>query len=115
MSTAPSCASPATVTAGWVRVLLGSITEEVLRKSPRPVLVVGPRIEASALASGRQVVACVDGSPYSEQASLSRPEWSATFGVPRWLVHVAAPTGLVATGDVSEFGHLKRLAEHSGT
>ena len=77
---------------GLGAALLGSITEEVLRKSPRPVLVVGPRFEPRPWRQDGMVVACVDGSPYSEQALPVAAEWSATFGSQLWLVHVAAPT-----------------------
>jgi nucleotide-binding universal stress UspA family protein len=99
---------------GLGAVLLGSITEEVLRKSPRPVLVVGPRFEPRPWREDGTVVACVDGSPYSEQALPVAAEWSATFGSQLWLVHVATPTDLVAPGDVNEFGYLKHLAGHFG-
>jgi nucleotide-binding universal stress UspA family protein len=96
--------------------LLGSVTEEVIGKSPRPVLVVGPRFEPRPWRHDGMIVASVDGSLCSEQAVPLAAEWSATFGVPLWLVEVAAPyrgpTAEVATsGDVSEFGYLKRLAE----
>jgi nucleotide-binding universal stress UspA family protein len=98
--------------------LLGSITEEVIRKSPRPVLVVGPRFEPRPWRQDGMIVASVDGSVCSEQAVPLAAEWSATLGVPLWLVQVAAPNrdptpDLATRGDVSEFGYLKQLAERS--
>jgi nucleotide-binding universal stress UspA family protein len=64
------------------------------------------------------IVVSVDGSLCSEQAVPLAAEWSATFGVPLWLVQVAAPnTGpppdAATSGDVSEFGYLRQLAERS--
>ena len=70
--------------------LLGSTTEDVLRESPRPVLVVGPRYERRAWRDDEMLVACVDGSAFSEQA-IAAAEWSAVFGLPMWLVQVRAP------------------------
>lgn len=103
---------------GFGAALLGSITDEVLRNSPRPVLVVGPRFEPRPWRENGMVVACVDGSPFSEQALPAAAKWSATFGSPLWLVQVVAPhrtpADLVARGDVNECAYLKHLAEHFG-
>ena len=93
---------------GLGAALLGSITEEVLRKSPRPVLVVGPKFESRPWRQDGMIVASVDGSPFSEQAIPVAAEWSATFGSQLWLVQVAAPhmrpdADVVAGGDVNEF------------
>ena len=93
---------------GLGTALLGSITEEVLRKSPRPVLVVGPKFEARPWRQDGQIVASVDGSPFSEQAIPVAAEWSATFDLPLWLVQVAAPhvgpdPGVGGLGDVNEY------------
>ena len=103
---------------GLGTALLGSITEEVLRKSPRPVLVVGPKFEARPWRQDGRIVASVDGSPFSEQAIPVAAEWSATFDVPLWLVQVAAPhvgpdPGVGSRGDVNETAYLKHLAKHS--
>ena len=62
------------------------------------------------------VVACVDGSPFSEQALPVATEWSAMFGLRLWLVQIRAPgTRLpdVDCGDYSETAYLRHLAEHS--
>jgi nucleotide-binding universal stress UspA family protein len=105
---------------GLGAALLGSITGEVLRRSLRPVLVVGPRFEPRPWTPDGMIVASVDGSPFSEHALPAAVEWSATLGVPLWLVQVAAPRkgptpDNVARGDVSEFAYVKHLAERLGT
>jgi nucleotide-binding universal stress UspA family protein len=103
---------------GLGAALLGSTTEEVLRKSPRPVLVVGPEYEVRPWRQDGMVVACVDGSPFSEQALPVAAEWSATFDVELWMIQVAAPRrgpapGGVSCDDVSETAYLHHLAQHS--
>jgi nucleotide-binding universal stress UspA family protein len=104
---------------GLGAALLGSITEEVLRKSQRPVLVVGPKFEARPWRSDGMIVASVDGSAFSEQATPVAEEWSAIVGSQLWLVQVAAPFAgsmpdVVIGGDVSEFAYLKHLSERAG-
>ena len=104
---------------GLGAALLGSITEEVLRKSPRPVLVVGPKFEARPWRPDGRIVASVDGSAFSEQAIPVAEEWSATLGSQLWLVQVAAPffgpmPDVVVGGDVNEFAYLKHLSERAG-
>ena len=104
---------------GLGAALLGSITEEVLRKSPRPVLVVGPKFEAQPWRPDGRIVASVDGSAFSEQAVPVAEEWSATLGSQLWLVQVAAPFSgpmpdVVVGGDVNEFAYLKHLSEGLG-
>ena len=99
--------------------LLGSITEDVLRKSSRPVLVVGPKFEARPWRPDGMIVASVDASPFSEQAIPVAQEWSATLGSQLWLVQVAAPFSgpmpdAVVGGDVNEFAYLKHLSERAG-
>jgi nucleotide-binding universal stress UspA family protein len=101
---------------GLGAALLGSTTEEVLHKSPRPVLVFGPKYDARPWREDGMVVACVDGSPFSEQALPVAGEWSATFGVQLWLVQVAAPQmgpGGVSRGDFNETAYLQHLAHRS--
>ena len=76
---------------GLGAALLGSTAEEVLRRSARPVLVVGRRYESRALRDDGMIVACVDGSPFAEQALPVAEAWSATLGEHLWFVQVAAP------------------------
>jgi nucleotide-binding universal stress UspA family protein len=104
---------------GLGAALLGSTTEAVLRKSPRPVVVTGPKFEARPWRPDGMIVASVDGSRFSEQAIPVAQEWSATVGSPLWLVQVVTPFSgpmpdVIADGDVSEFGYLKNLSERAG-
>jgi nucleotide-binding universal stress UspA family protein len=69
-----------------------SITEDVLRSAAGPVLVVGPRVASDASLDGR-VVACLDGTHYSEHALAAAQQWSRAFGLPLWLVQVGPARG----------------------
>jgi nucleotide-binding universal stress UspA family protein len=104
---------------GWGAAVLGSTTEQMLRKSPQPVLVVGPKFEPGPWRDDGVIVACVDGSLFAEQAVPVAAEWSATFTSPLWLVQVDAPrvavqADLVGRGDINEFAYLRHLAERCG-
>jgi nucleotide-binding universal stress UspA family protein len=99
-------------------VLLGSTTEEMIRKSSRPILVVGPRFEPKRWPDDAVLVACFDGSPYAEQAVPEAAEWSASFNLPMWLMQVAVPDGAGAAtvrsrSDFYETGYLRTLAGNS--
>jgi nucleotide-binding universal stress UspA family protein len=95
---------------GLGSVLLGSTTEEVLRRSSRPVLVVGPKFERAHWPDGALLVACVDGSTYAQQAVPVAAEWSASLALPLWLAQVAVPgastESLRRRGDFQETGYL---------
>ena len=79
---------------GVGRAMLGSVAEDVLRGSDRPVLVVGPSLErgcwqyAHWFADGKLLVA-IDGSKASETVVPAAAEWSRLLGLRAWAVRVA--------------------------
>ena len=102
---------------GLGATLVGSTTEAVLRRSQRPVLVVGPKHDGRPWGEDALLVASVDGSPLSEQAIPIAAEWSAALRLPMWLVQVADPVAgpppnVVSRGDFNETAYLKSLSEH---
>jgi nucleotide-binding universal stress UspA family protein len=97
---------------GVARAVMGSVAEAVLHTLDRPALVVGPHLSADASFTGR-IVACVDGSPESEQALEPARRWGELLDLPLWLVEVAPPgppPEWSTHGDVIESGHMVRLA-----
>jgi nucleotide-binding universal stress UspA family protein len=97
--------------------VLGSITEQVLRESTQPVLVVGPhhRWQGTQAQQDGRVVACLDGSELSERSLVPASQWAQRFGLTPWLVQVSEPVGtfapdVVRTGDAWETNYLRRLA-----
>ncbi|MBI5455056.1 MAG: universal stress protein [Deltaproteobacteria bacterium] len=67
--------------------LLGSTTEAVLRRSPKPVMVV----PETFVAPERPLLA-YDGSPTASRAMHSAAEWASAFDLPLTVVSVAAET-----------------------
>lgn len=66
--------------------LLGSTTEAVLRKSPKPVLVVPEKFKAPS-----NPLLAYDGSVNASRAMHSAAEWAKTLGLPLTVVTVAGP------------------------
>ena len=66
--------------------LLGSTTENVLRKSPKPVLI-APR----KFSQPKKPLLAYDGSTNAGKAMHSAAEWAKTLGLPLTVVTVASP------------------------
>jgi nucleotide-binding universal stress UspA family protein len=100
------------------RMLVGSVTEDVLRSVEEPVLVVGPGVPPDVSMGDGRMVACLDGSPYSERTLAPAQRWSRAFGLPLWLVQVAPPEGPTpdeaGPDDVPPEHHLDALARSLG-
>jgi nucleotide-binding universal stress UspA family protein len=104
---------------GPARVLLGSVTEQVVRQARRPVVVVGPHADPAQPLTGRLLV-CVDGSPESELVVTPAMEWAGTLGLEPWIVQVAEPDALAVVrmrglaDDVSESAYVSSLSHRAG-
>lgn len=68
--------------------LLGSATEGVIRKSPKPVLVV-PR----EFTEPKKPLLAFDGSPNASKAMHSAAEWAKALGLPISVIHVSRTEG----------------------
>jgi nucleotide-binding universal stress UspA family protein len=98
------------------KVLLGSVTAEVLRLSTGPVLVVGPKYDAFGgfgFGEGRVVVG-LDGSEFAERILPAATAWATQVDMPLWLVEVISPDDIepadLRSGDVQESSYLARVA-----
>ncbi|MGZ6976382.1 MAG: universal stress protein [Acidimicrobiia bacterium] len=79
---------------GIGEALLGSVAEEVLRRSHLPVLLVGPALDPEAWQSEHwfhdgKILVTVDGSKTSEAIVPVAAEWSRLLGLQPWVVQVA--------------------------
>lgn len=92
---------------GRSAALLGSVTEELLRRSYGPMLVVGPHAEAAAFDG--PVIATVDGSSASEFGLPLAAAWGIELGGEPWIIQVAEPD-VASSADAGESAYIARLA-----
>ena len=92
---------------GRSAALLGSITDDLLRTTYGPMIVVGPHAEVPDFSG--PVLVTVDGSEVSESAVPLAAAWSIELGGAAWLVQVLDPD-LVIPPDISENVYVSRVA-----
>jgi len=76
---------------GFRRLMLGSVTAEVVRYARRPVLVVRHEEGAAPPDEVDRIIVPVDFSPASDDAVAVAVELAATFDVPIELLHAVEP------------------------
>ncbi|MGD8495587.1 MAG: universal stress protein [Gemmatimonadales bacterium] len=76
---------------GFRRLLLGSVTEEVVRMATCPVLVVRNQPDAPAPRDVDRILVPVDFSAFTDAQVAYAVELSSTFDVPVELVHAVEP------------------------
>jgi nucleotide-binding universal stress UspA family protein len=89
-------------------LLFGSVSSEIVRHSPVPVVLVGPHV-ATAPSRVSQVVVCLDGSEYGEHALAVTDAFAERLGLELFLVQVLDPA--TTTADVVESGYLRRQVD----
>lgn len=95
---------------GRSAAVVGSTTDDVLRRLYGPVVVVGPDVDTDRVGSlGGTYVVPLDGSSASEQIIPIAEAWAIEFGGVPWLVEVIAP-GVHVSADVFESAYPARLA-----
>lgn len=90
--------------------VFGSIAAELVRRTDRPVLVVGPRCPPG-LGAGALAVA-VDGSPDSELVVSEAVEFAPALGMPVQLVEVLTTAHVDDGARLAALGRLRDLAAH---
>jgi nucleotide-binding universal stress UspA family protein len=91
---------------GFEHLILGSVTEKVLRKAPCPVLTVPPRAEAAAVVPFKHILCAVDFSASSLKALTAALGFAkeadaelTILHVLDWPIQTAPPAALAGTGD----------------
>ena len=99
---------------GFRRLMLGSVTAEVVRSARRPVLVVRHEEDVEAPAEVDLLIVPVDFSPASDEAVSVALELAATLDVPIELLHAVEPIPYVqmAYPIAVDDGEFKAHAEH---
>ncbi len=93
---------------GRSSAIVGSVTEDVLRRSPRPVLLGGPHVDGASFAG--PVVLAVDGSDEAEAAAPAGVDWAAMLGVGASVVQAVPPASTLPV-DTPETSYVARLAQ----
>ncbi|MGO9877529.1 MAG: universal stress protein [Acidimicrobiia bacterium] len=70
---------------------LGSVAEDVIRRSDRPMLLVGRNCEAEFLDRSSHLLACADGSEESNGLAPAALEWAELLGLDLRVAFVAHP------------------------
>lgn len=109
---------------GFTRLLLGSVTEKVLRHAPCPVLTVPPRAPDAVPAGARvfsRIVVAVDFSDTSQRALKEAIALCRQYGAALTVVHVVEPVPTYAESGIpgldadiereAAYGYLKGLIE----
>ena len=89
--------------------LLPTVTGQLVRWSPRTVVLVGPRCEA-ATEPYTEMVACIDGSAISESVADLAGAWAAAFGAHARILYVNDPATAIAGAPSIASRYLQRLA-----
>ncbi len=91
---------------GLLTVLLGSVSGEIVEKSRRPVVMLGPKSRTSDKYT--RIIACVDGSEFALNIVSEAVAWAKALGVPLWLIEVVDPEpnlGGIETNYVHNVAH----------
>lgn len=98
---------------GALDVLLGSISEDILRSGHNRCFLIGPEVDADVPVASGPVVVCVDGSDHAESILEDAAAWAGSTGSTTWLVTVRGDGQLPP--DLDETAYLHRLADHLET
>lgn len=93
-------------------VIIGSVANEVLYQSQRPVVLTGPQFSADWQGPIETLMVCLDGSETAESILAPAAEMAVKTGASLMLLQVLDPHSgnAVLNADVSESGYLQSLA-----
>lgn len=96
---------------GRSAALVGSVTEDLLRATFGPVILVGPHVEPTDFSG--PIVVGVDGSEESEVALALAAAWATELRATPWIVNVIEPSGggPPAESDLFDSAYPARLAQ----
>ncbi len=97
---------------GAVDLLLGSISEDILRSGHNRCFLVGPGVDVDVPVASVPVVVCVDGSEHSESILADAMAWADASGSTMWIVTVRSDAPLPT--DLDETAYVHRLADRLG-
>jgi nucleotide-binding universal stress UspA family protein len=93
-------------------MVMGSVSEQVVRTSEHPVVLIGPHCAPPPIRYESLIVG-LDGSALAERILPTAQAWATHLDVTPWLVHVMAGHVPLETGDddeVTEAGYVHNVA-----
>lgn len=96
--------------------LFGSVAREVVRRSERAQVLVGPACDLDTEVPVRRVIACLDGTPEGELILAHAIGWAESTGVSLLLANVVYPLVPTQAGvapseaQLDELGYVRRVA-----
>ena len=101
---------------GFARALLGSVAEDVVRRTAGPVLLMGPHTRADLSPVAGQLMVCLDGSDHAEAILPLATAWAQQFAMELYLVQFLDPhtarqlrVAKVPDEDIHEDAYLARV------
>ena len=79
---------------GLGKALLGSVAEDVLKRTDRPVMLVGPRVESPGPLHGGVIILTTDGSPASAAVLPLAQQWATALEMSVHVVTATTPSGI---------------------
>lgn len=77
---------------GLLSTVLGSVADQVVCRSTRPVVLVGPHCRTALLPAERgRLLICSDGSIFSDSIMPTAAKWCDRLGLEPWLTEVVGP------------------------
>jgi nucleotide-binding universal stress UspA family protein len=92
---------------GLGQALFGGTTEEVIRSTRVPILLIGPSVKDAGKWSFDEMVVCLDGSPTAAAIVPIATDYARDFGLTVWLVSAIDPSDAPTE---FEAAHLHRAA-----
>ncbi len=93
----------------------GSVAEEVIRESPEPLLLVGPRGGPTWSHPAGRIVVCADGTIAGTTATREACEWARALDLELAIVFVSHPLDVEdAVRPEAVFGSLEKIARDEG-
>ena len=89
----------------------GSVSEDVLNMTNRPVLLIGPSVPTDVVITNPTLIAGVDSTDVAEATVAAIASWTATFGggTPR-IAEVVPTMNTLTAGDLNPTAHLRHFA-----
>lgn len=94
---------------GRTAAVLGSVADELLRKTFGPIVVIGPHVSITTGRLDGPYVIPVDGSATAETILPIAGAWTVEFGGKPWIVEALEPEAM-SSGDVFESAYVHRVA-----